>query len=290
MDQGPDENKGLSKMKRLLAGVALSALLAAPLQAQDATTVLATVNGTDITLGHLIAMQSLLPDQYRQLPDQVLFEGMLEQLIQQEVMAGQARGMMTSRMELGLENEQRAFLAAALMDEIAMADIPEEEIEAEYENVYGATEPAREYNASHILVETEEEALALIADLEGGADFAELAQQHSTGPSGPNGGQLGWFTAGMMVPSFEEAVFALEADEISAPVETQFGWHVIRLNESRLQDAPALEDVREELVQGLRRARVDARMEELTAEADVERPDLEGFDISLIRDIDLLEN
>ncbi|QBY02107.1 peptidylprolyl isomerase [Rhodophyticola sp. CCM32] len=277
-------------MKRFLAGATMAALLAVPAQAQDADTVLATVNGTEITLGHLIAMQALLPDQYRQLPDQTLFEGMLEQLVQQEVLAGQAQEIMTERMTLGLENEERAFLAAAMMDDVAMAELSEEELQAEYDRVYGSAEPAQEYNASHILVETEAEAQALVEELEGGADFAELAQQHSTGPSGPNGGLLGWFTAGMMVPSFEEAVFTLEEGEISAPVETQFGWHVILLNESRLQDAPALDDVRAELTQELRRARVDARVAELTSEAEIDRSDLEGFDMSLIRDMDLLTN
>ncbi|MBF9051164.1 peptidylprolyl isomerase [Roseobacter sp. HKCCD9010] len=276
-------------MKRFLAGAALAALMAVPAQAQDADTVLATVNGADITLGHLIAMQALLPEQYQQLPDQVLFDGMLEQLVQQEVVAGAARQMVTPRMELGLENEERAFMAAAMMEMIAMAEISEEDLQTEYDRVYGSAEPAREFDASHILVETEEAAAALVEELAGGADFAELAQQHSTGPSGPNGGQLGWFTAGMMVPSFEEAVFELEVGEVSAPVETQFGWHVIILNDSRLQDAPELDDVRAELINGLRNARVETRMEELVSEAEVERPEIE-IDPALIRDMGLLEN
>jgi len=275
--------------KRILAGAALSALLITPAMAQDADTVLATINGQDITLGHIIVAQSQLPEQYQALPDDVLLTGILEQLVQQEIVATAARPDLSTTMRLGLENEERAYVAALTLDDIAMADIPAEDLQAEYDAQYGAVEPVTEYNASHILVETEEEAQALVEDLEGGADFAELAVEHSTGPSGPNGGQLGWFTAGMMVPAFEEAVFALEVGEVSAPVETRFGWHVVILNDSRDQAAPTLEEVRESLEEGLRQARVDAYIASLTAEAEIDRPELD-IDAALIRNLDLLDN
>jgi peptidyl-prolyl cis-trans isomerase C len=279
-------------MKRFLASAALVALSAMPLSAQDgeagADTVLATVNGNEITVGHLIAMRRMLPQQYQELPPQVLFDGMLEQLVQQQVIADVAEEDMSTAMELGLENERRAFLAASYIDDVAMGDISEEDLQAEYEAQYASAEPAMEYNASHILVETEEEAQAIIDDLAEGADFAELASERSVGPSGPNGGQLGWFTAGMMVPEFEEAVFELEAGEVSEPVETQFGWHVILLGETREQQPPALEEVRAELIEGLRRARVDARVEELMSRAEIERPELD-IDPAVIANDDLIE-
>lgn len=277
-------------MKKLFAGVAVSALLSMPLMAQDevdATTVLATVNGEAITLGHLIAMREMLPEQYQELPDDVLFQGMLDQLVQQQVLADAADDDISARVELGLENERRAFLAAMFLDEVALAGITDEEIQAEYDAVYSEAGGSTEYNASHILVATQEEAQALIDQLAEGADFAELAAANSIGPSGPNGGELGWFSAGMMVPSFEEAVFSLAAGEVSAPVETQFGWHVIVLNETREQEPPALDEVRVEILEGMRRARVDARLEELTAAATIERPDLD-IDPALIRNVDLL--
>jgi peptidyl-prolyl cis-trans isomerase C len=279
-------------MKRFLASAALVALSAMPLSAQDgeagADTVLATVNGNEITVGHLIAMRRMLPQQYQELPPQVLFDGMLEQLVQQQVIADVAEEDMSTAMELGLENERRAFLAASYIDDVAMGDISAEDLQAEYEAQYASAEPAMEYNASHILVETEEEAQAIIDDLAEGADFAELASERSVGPSGPNGGQLGWFTAGMMVPEFEEAVFELEAGEVSEPVETQFGWHVILLGETREQQPPALEEVRAELIEGLRRARVDARVEELMSRAEIERPELD-IDPAVIANDDLIE-
>ncbi|WP_371155741.1 peptidylprolyl isomerase [Jannaschia sp. 2305UL9-9] len=274
-------------MKRLLTGTALALALAAPAVAQDATTVLATVNGTDITLGHMVAMRDRLPEQYQQLPDEVLYDGMLEQLIQQQVLADAARADMARADEIGLENEQRAFLAGRIIDRAAGQDIADEDLQAAYAETYGSAEPETEWNASHILVETEEEAADLIAQLEDGADFATLAQEHSTGPSGPGGGMLGWFGTGMMVPEFETAITELETGAVSAPVQTQFGWHVVKLNETRTKDAPPLDTVRAELEQTLRAGAVDAEVERLTAEAMIERSDI-APDPALIRNTDLL--
>ena len=275
--------------RNFLAGMALAALVISPAAAQEADTVLATINGNEITLGHIIVARSQLPEQYQALPDEVLLQGILDQLVQQAVVASVAEDGITASMQLAVENERRALLAAMALDAVGNAEVSEDAVQAEYAAQFGEAEPAMEYNASHILVETEDEALEVIDALEGGADFAELAQESSIGPSGPNGGQLGWFSAGMMVPDFEEAVFALESGDISGPVLTQFGWHVIMLNETRLQAAPDLEDVRAEVTETVRVARVDAYIAELTAAAEIDRPDLD-FDPAMIRRTDLLDN
>lgn len=274
-------------MKRLLVSAAISLSLAAPVAAQDASTVLATVNGTDITLGHLIAMRAMLPAQYQELPDEVLYNGMLDQLIQQEVVADSLRGSEDARTKLTMENEDRAFLASVAIDAIAFDTIADADVQTLYDANFADAGGDLEWNASHILVATEEEAQSLIDQLNDGADFVALAQEFSTGPSGPNGGALGWFGTGMMVPEFETAVAGLEAGEISAPVQTQFGWHVVKLNESRISAPPALEDVRADLEEELRRQRVDAYLAELTEAAEIARPEAE-IDMSLIRNIDLL--
>lgn len=274
-------------MKRLVISAAISLSLAAPVAAQDASTVLATVNGTDITLGHLIAMRAMLPAQYQELPDEVLYNGMLDQLIQQEVVADSLRGSEDARTKLTMENEDRAFLASVAIDAIAFDTIADADVQALYDANFADAGGDLEWNASHILVATEEEAQSLIDQLNDGADFVALAQEFSTGPSGPNGGALGWFGTGMMVPEFEAAVAGLEAGEISAPVQTQFGWHVVKLNESRISAPPALEDMRADLEEELRRQRVDAYLAELTEAAEIARPEVE-IDMSLIRNIDLL--
>lgn len=272
--------------------LALAAGLALPLAAQEgdrptAATVLARVNGVEITLGHVAAMRERLPEQYRALPDDALMRGITDQLIRQTVLDQQlGEGGLITR--IAIENEARAMRAGEMIARLAEAPLAEEDIAALYAERYTTAEPEEEVHAAHILVETEEEANELVTLLEGGADFANLARERSTGPSGPQGGDLGWFSRGQMVQPFEEAAFALEAGAISAPVQTQFGWHVIKLMERRLVEAPSLEDVRSSLEDELRQERVSVEIERLTAEAKVERLD-EGIDPAAIRDPALFE-
>ena len=254
----------------------------------DANSVVATVNGTEITLGQMIMARTTLPQQYLSLPDDVLFNGILDQLIQQSVLA-QTVTDTPLQVEIALENERRALLAATVVEEIVSGAVTDEALQKAYDEAFANAEPAREWNASHILVETEGEAIALIDRLKAGEEFAALAQEASSDSSAANGGELGWFQSGMMVPDFEAAVVALEAGEVSAPVQTQFGWHVVKLNETRLSEVPTLDQVREELRTQVERAAVQARLDELTAAASVERPGAE-FDPALIKNLDLLEN
>lgn len=275
-------------MKRLLAGAATAIFLAAPVQAQDASTVLATVNGTDITLGHVIALLGRLPPQYQNLADETLYQGILDQLVQQQILSDNIQSDLTTADRLGWENEERGYLSSRFLNRFNDAPVDEADVQALYDEQFGSVDPDPEFNASHILVETEAEAQALIAELDDGADFAELAREHSTGPSGPNGGNLGWFGLGQMVPPFEEAVVALEPESVSAPVETQFGWHVIRLNEQRQAAVPSLDDVREDLENAVRDQAVEAQIQALRDAAEVTMVDVE-IDPALIRNTDLLE-
>ena len=252
-----------------------------------ADTVVATVNGTDITLGHMILLKQRLPDQYRQLPGDVLFEGLLDQLVQHALLGGVVEALPLSA-RLTLENEERALRANEEVQRVASAAVTVEALQEAYDQAYGSAEPQTEYNASHILVATEEEALALVADLDGGADFAALAMERSTGPSGPTGGELGWFARGAMVPPFDAAVAALEVGAISGPVETQFGWHVIQLNETRTMDVPTIAEVQEELLGGIQRAAIESRLEELEAGADITRKTADDIDPAVLDDLSLV--
>ncbi len=278
--------------QKTLLGAVLAAGLAMPGFAGDdisADTVVAIVNGEPITLGEMIATAETLPDQYRNLPDDVLFEGILNQLIQQTALSQALEAPEPRRIPLSLKNERRLLRAGAQIERIAKDAVTDEAIRQAYEERYAKAEPSKEYNASHILVETKEEAEEIIQELEKGADFAGLAREKSTGPSGPNGGQLGWFGPGMMVKPFEDAVIALEPGQISEPVETQFGWHVIRLNETRLKDAPKLEDVREELRQEIERAAVEKAIKEIADKADVEKPGEGKIPPAALRDSSLID-
>lgn len=278
------------KRTQLFAATALTLALAMPAVAEtNADTVVATVNGTDITMGHMIVVRSSLPDQYRELPDDVLFKGILDQIIQQHVLAQAAGSEIPKRVQIALENEQRSLMAAEHMDKVLGEADTEERIQEAYEETYVGAAPEKEFDASHILVETEEEAKALVTDLEGGADFAELAKEKSTGPSSTRGGALGWFGKGQMVPEFEVAVMALEDGAISEPIKTQFGWHVIKLNASRAKEAPKLEDVRDELANQVRMEIVDSYISGLTDAASISRTAPADIDTTQIKNLTLLE-
>ncbi|WP_439123682.1 peptidylprolyl isomerase [Marivita sp.] len=275
-----------------LSASAFALMLALPVQAQDTLTadsVVATVNGTEITLGHMLMVRASLPEQYQQLPDDVLWDGIMDQIVQQAVLSEESTGDDSRRVQLALENERRALVAAQVIEGLVDDAVTDDAIQALYEETYLQGEPTEEFNASHILVETEEEAAAIVEELKGGADFATVAQEKSTGPSGPNGGQLGWFGAGMMVPEFQTAVEGMEVGAISDPVQTQFGWHVITLNEKRNQEAPSLDSVRAELENQISQQVVTQKIEDLTKAADVSRTAKEEVDTSVLSNLGLLE-
>mgnify|MGYP000082513471 FL=1 len=255
----------------------------------DATgaTVLASVNGDDITLGHLIAARQALPQQYQGLPNDVLIQGLLEQLIQQTVL-GQAMGELSRRAEIELENQRRSMIATEKVQELISTAVTEEALQQAYDTTYAGAEPTQEYQASHILVETKDEAESLIKKLSEGADFGDLAKEFSTGPSGPNGGDLGWFGPGMMVKPFEDAVMTLEPGQVSGPVETQFGWHVVKLMDERMKGAPPLDEVREELALQIENDAVEQAVTKLLEAATIERIDLETIDPDAISNLTLL--
>lgn len=256
--------------------------------APTAETVVATVNGQDITLGQLIVARTTLPQQYQQLPPDVLYDAILEQLIQQTVLAEEHGPELTLHAKIALANETRQLLAGDQIEKIMTAAAGEDAIKAAYEAKYGADYHEMEYNAAHILVETEDEAKSIRKELEDGADFTEMAKSKSTGPSGPNGGELGWFSKGMMVPEFEDAVMAMKPGEISQPVKTQFGWHLVKLNEEREKAAPSLEEVHDQLAAELQQKAVADHVKELVDNAEVTRPEIEGLNPAMIQDLDLV--
>ncbi|CUH74664.1 peptidylprolyl isomerase [Tropicibacter naphthalenivorans] len=281
----------MSKTLKTLTAVALSVALALPVSAEEVTadTVVATVNGKEITLGHMLAIRATLPEQYQQMPNDALWEGIMDQIVQQEALAQSKDAHESRRVKVALDNERRSLLASEAITVVAERAATDEAIEALYKSQYVDGDKGVEYNASHILVETKEEAEAILIEVKGGADFAATAQAKSTGPSGPNGGSLGWFAAGMMVEPFQNAVEAMNPGDVTGPVQTQFGWHVIKLNETRTQEAPALEAVRGQLVQQIQQQAVQDRIAKLVADADVTRKGIADFDTSVLSNVELLE-
>ncbi|NIZ11862.1 peptidylprolyl isomerase [Phaeobacter sp. HF9A] len=282
--------KGLTFLQGCVAA-AVFGLAALPAQAQpQASSVVAKVNGEDITIGHMIVARSKLPAQYQSLPDDVLFNALLDQLIQQTALKQQLHGDMPELVRLTVENETRSLLASEVIEAIMQSAQNEDAIRDAYDARYSTGDGGDEFNASHILLETEEAANEIKEQLDAGADFAALAKESSTGPSGPNGGSLGWFTNGQMVPEFETAVASMRPGDVSDPVKTQFGWHVIKLNERRKLEAPDYDQVRDELAQEIARQAVEDRVNQLTASATIERPEIDGLDPSVLRDMSLITN
>lgn len=272
----------------LSAAFSLCAFFPAIAQETNADTVVATVNGTDITIGHMIVVRGQLPEQYQGLPDDVLYNGILEQLIQQTVLAQSFGDNIPKKAQLGIENERRALLAGEVIDGIVSEPVSDEALQAAYNERFAAAEPSKEFNASHILLETEEAAKEVRKMLDDGADFAEVAKEKSTGPSGPNGGELGWFSAGMMVKEFEDAVIALAPGAISEPVQTQFGWHIIKMNETRIKEAPTLDEMRDELTAEVQSKTVESSVAALTEKATITRTDAATIDQAALKNFDLI--
>lgn len=275
------------KSSILAALLATSLPFAAYAQEKGADTVVATVNGTPITLGEMIVMKQAASQdpQMAEMPDPALYEMMLDQLIQQTAVAG--AGKENAGVRAQLEIQRRNTLAAAAIAEVTKAQPTDQEIQAAYDKLFASAEPTTEYSAAHILVDTEEKAREIKAELDGGADFGTLAEQNSTGPSGPNKGDLGWFSADQMVKPFADAVAAMEKGQVSEPVQTEFGWHVIKLNDTRMRDVPALDEVRDQISQMVLRDKVQSEIERLTGAAEVEK--VEGIDPALLNKTELLE-
>lgn len=172
------------------------------------------------------------------------------------------------RIQAQIELQSRSIVAQAVASEvIAGLPITEDEILAEYD-VQVTQAPSEQFKARHILVETQGEANEIIAALDEGGDFQDLAKERSTGPSGPSGGDLGWFAPNQMVKPFADAVATMENGQYSSePVQTQFGWHVILREDSRETEAPTLDSVRNQIRQSIQQRKFQEYLEGLRAES-----------------------
>ncbi len=282
----------MAKAMRFLVGAAVVLSLSLPVWAEDAPTadtVVATVNGTAITLGSMIVAREMLPEQYKSLPADVLFKGILDQLIQQTALEQSLDGKLTKHDTLRMENDRRGYVSGVALQSVVTGAVTDAALQAAYDAKFKDAAPQTEFSAAHILVDSEEKANELKTQLDGGADFAELAKANSTDTgSGANGGDLGWFGLGMMVKPFEEAVVAAKPGVVAGPIKTDFGWHLILVKETRIAAQPTLDDVRDELASAIEQQAVEAHVTALTAAAKIEKPG-EGIDPALLGDLTLLD-
>jgi peptidyl-prolyl cis-trans isomerase C len=281
----------MAKAMRFLAGLALVATLASPGMAQDtnADTVVATVDGTNITLGHMIVARNALPEEYKTLPNEVLFKGILDQLVQQTVLEQSLKGKVTKRDSLAIENDNRGYLSNVALQAVISAAVTDTALQTAYDARFKDLKPGTEYSAAHILVDSEAKAIALKKQIDEGADFAMLAKANSTDTgSGANGGDLGWFGLGAMVKPFEDAVVAATVGKVAGPVKSDFGWHLILVKETRVAQQPTLDDLRDELAAEIEQKAVEAHVKSLSDAAKIDKPGI-AIDPALLTDLTLLD-
>ena len=237
--------------------------------------IVANVNNEDISLETMIHAMNELPPEIQSQPFMSYYEDLLERVIDIKLFAQEGK-----KMKLDEEPSVRAaidfviekVLMQAFLSKYVQENIKEENIKASYNNFIADETSREEIKASHILIDTESEAIDVINMLNDGDDFAELAKNKSTGPSGPSGGDLGWFKRGQMVPPFEKAAFSLNKNEISQrPVQTQFGWHVIKVFDKRIPEAPSYESMKSKLIQDLERKIVSKKIQDLRNDALIEK-------------------
>jgi peptidyl-prolyl cis-trans isomerase C len=279
---------GLPFRPALLAAALLLASPAAVAQVQPlapaSDPVVARVDGTPIHLSELEEAVRGLPEQFRAMPPQVLYPVMLDQLITQRVLVNAARKLNlqdTPEVRARIRRAEEEALQQALLAREIGPLLTEQALRARYEQDIVSKPQEAEVRARHILVQTETEARQAITALQGGADFATLARERSRGPGAAEGGDLGFFKREEMPEAFAAAAFALEPGQFTTtPVRTQFGWHVIKLEERREEPRPSFEQAEE----GLRRAIIEEAatrvVERLRAEASVERFALDGAPIA----------
>jgi len=279
------------KMQSLTAAALAAALTVAPLAAlaqdttaepstaeqaapaQDANPVVARIDGQPVYRSEVLELALSLPAQY-QAQIQQIFPLLVQRLIDFKLAtrAGQAAG-------LADDSEVKARVAAA--EERAIRDVylerhiakevTEEALRKHYEEYLKDNPPKEEQRARHILLKTEDEAKDVIAKLDGGADFADLAKELSTGPSGAQGGDLGYFTADQMVPEFSAAVSKLKVGEYThTPTKTQFGWHVIKLEDRRQKPQPTFEEMAPQMRQDMAREVATKLFQDLRDKSEIE--------------------
>ena len=241
--------------------------------------VVAKVGDKEITERDLMAAAGAIGQQFAQMPPEQRKLALLSALIDIKALAQEAeKAKLQDEPDVATEiafQRERA-LHNAYFAKNGVAAVTDEELKARYDKEIATVEAKQEVHARHILVKTKEEAEAVIKQLDEGGDFEAVAKEKSTGPSGPEGGDLGFFGAGQMVPAFEKAAFAMEPGTYTKePVETQFGWHVIKVEEKREAQKPSFEQIKDQVRQVVLREKYMKLVRDARAALSVEYVDPE---------------
>jgi peptidyl-prolyl cis-trans isomerase C len=256
--------------------VAVVLLAGLPLRAQDANPVLAKVNGAEIRQSDLALAEEELGPSLAQMDPAAKKDNVLAFLIDMKIVAKAAEDKKVENNEdfkRRLAFTRNRLLMDSLLATEGKAATTDEAMKKVYEDAAKQITGEQEVHARHILVETEDEAKAVAEELKKGADFAELAKKKSKDPGASDGGDLGFFTKDQMVPEFSNVAFALEPGKISDPVKSQFGWHIIKVEEKRNRKAPEFEQVKGQIETYVARKAQADYVTKLREAAKVERMD-----------------
>jgi peptidyl-prolyl cis-trans isomerase C len=257
------------------------ATVAAPAAQPLKDPVVATVNGQPIRLSELEVAQQALPQQYRNMPLQAVFPALLDRIVDSKLVVQE--GKKSKVTDDPAFKKRMAFVEDQVLQdfwiqrEVARKVTPEK-LQQRYEERLKSMPSEEEVHARHILVSTEDEAKALIAELKKGAAFDKLAKEKSTDKaSGAEGGDLGWFKKSDMVKEFADAAFALNKGDLTeTPVKTQFGYHVIKVEDRRKAPPPAFEELADQLREEMAREAVTAQLDQLRSGAKIEKFNIDG--------------
>ena len=237
-------------------------------EALSADTPFIEVNGKVIKFGSAIIAFSKIQQRNVNFDKNTIFSQIVQQLVNEELLS-QKIDKENKLTLLALEHEKRSAKAAQMVSKI-LKNFPNDElVESAYQNLTNELKGSLEYNASHILVKEEGQAKTLRNDISNGKNFEALAKEYSIGPTGKNGGKLNWFDLGSMVPEFSTALMVLSEGDISQPVQTKFGWHLIKLNKTREKKIPEFEEIKAQLVQNLRQKKINDYLESLTENSEI---------------------
>jgi peptidyl-prolyl cis-trans isomerase C len=243
--------------------------------------VVATVNGQPIRLSELEIAQQALPQQYRNMPLQAVFPALLDRIVDSKLVVQE--GKKNKVTDDPAFKKRMAFVEDQVLQDFwiqreVARKVTAEKLQQRYEERLKSMPSEEEVHARHILVSTEDEAKAIIADLKKGAAFDKLAKEKSTDKaSGAEGGDLGWFKKSDMVKEFADAAFALKKDELTeTPVKTQFGYHVIKVEDRRKAPPPAFEELADQLREEMAREAVTAQLDQLRSGAKIEKFNIDG--------------
>lgn len=251
-----------------------------PASKSDADPVVAKVNGETIRRSEVLQTQKLLPAQYRGLPLEQIYPLLLDEMIDSRLATAEARRLKLQndpQVKRRIASAEDQILRDAYFDREVTKILTDQELRKRYEEIIASMPKQEEIRARHIVVKTKEEAEAIIKQLQAGGDFAAIAKEKSMDGSKDEGGDLGYFTKDAVVPPFWAAADALKPGEITkTPVETEYGWHVIQVEDRRAVQPPPFDSVREQLYNQLSRQVIADQLEKLRSKAKVERFNLDG--------------